>query len=38
LLKWEPKIDLESGLKLSIAYFKQAIELEKAGQHKTVVV
>jgi dTDP-glucose 4,6-dehydratase len=28
LLGWEPKIDLETGLKLSIDYFKQAIELE----------
>ena len=29
LLGWEPKIDLEAGLKLSMAYFKQAIELEQ---------
>jgi len=30
LLGWEPKIDLESGLKLSVAYFRQAIEMEDA--------
>ncbi|HEV7552126.1 MAG TPA: UDP-glucuronic acid decarboxylase family protein [Candidatus Angelobacter sp.] len=29
LLGWEPKIDLEAGLKLSMEYFKQAIELEQ---------
>ncbi|MGZ4866279.1 MAG: UDP-glucuronic acid decarboxylase family protein, partial [Candidatus Angelobacter sp.] len=29
LLAWEPKIDLEAGLKLSMAYFKQAIQLEQ---------
>ena len=28
LLGWEPKIDLEAGLKLSMEYFKQAIQLE----------
>jgi dTDP-glucose 4,6-dehydratase len=28
LLGWEPKIDLESGLKLSMDYFRQAIALE----------
>jgi dTDP-glucose 4,6-dehydratase len=40
LLDWEPKIDLEAGLKLSMAYFKQAIELdaEKAGRKHTVAV
>jgi dTDP-glucose 4,6-dehydratase len=41
LLGWEPKIDLESGLKLSIAYFQQAIEIEdaaKAGKQHTVSV
>jgi dTDP-glucose 4,6-dehydratase len=32
LLEWEPKIDLEAGLKLSMAYFRQAIELEQAGK------
>jgi len=35
LLGWEPKIDLEAGLKLSMAYFQQAIGIEdqeKAGQ------
>jgi len=25
LLEWEPKIDLESGLKLSLEYFKKAV-------------
>jgi dTDP-glucose 4,6-dehydratase len=38
LLGWEPKIDLEAGLKLSMAYFKQAIELERAGKQQAVVV
>jgi dTDP-glucose 4,6-dehydratase len=32
LLEWEPKIDLEAGLKLSMAYFREAIELEQAGK------
>lgn len=31
LLGWEPKIDLETGLKLSMGYFKQAIELEASA-------
>jgi len=38
LLGWEPKIDLEAGLKLSMSYFKQAIELEQAGKQQAVVV
>jgi len=41
LLGWEPKIDLEAGLKLSIAYFKQAMQLEQseqAGKRQAVVV
>jgi dTDP-glucose 4,6-dehydratase len=41
LLSWEPKIDLEAGLKLSIAYFKQAIQLEQtehAAKRQAVVV
>lgn len=38
LLGWEPKIDLETGLKRSIAYFKEAIELEQAGKQKPVEV
>ena len=41
LLQWQPKIDLESGLKLSIAYFKQAIKLEqteKPAKLQAVVV
>jgi dTDP-glucose 4,6-dehydratase len=28
LLGWEPKVDLEEGLRLSMDYFKQAIALE----------
>ena len=32
LLKWEPKIDLESGLNLSLDYFQQAITMELAGE------
>jgi dTDP-glucose 4,6-dehydratase len=35
LLGWEPKISLEQGLKLSINYFRQAIELEAAAQGTT---
>ena len=41
LLGWEPKIDLEQGLKLSMEYFKQAIELEgadKSAKQNTVAV
>jgi dTDP-glucose 4,6-dehydratase len=41
LLGWEPKIDLETGLKLSMDYFKQAIELEsaeKTAKQNTVAV
>jgi dTDP-glucose 4,6-dehydratase len=41
LLGWEPKINLEAGLKLSLGYFREAIELErkeKAGRQQTVVV
>jgi dTDP-glucose 4,6-dehydratase len=41
LLGWEPKIDLEAGLKLSMAYFKQAIQLEQtehAAKRQAVVV
>src|SRR5215470_78526 len=30
LLSWQPRIDLESGLKLSLDYFRQAIEIEEA--------
>jgi dTDP-glucose 4,6-dehydratase len=32
VLGWEPKIDLETGLKLSTEYFQQAIRLENAGK------
>lgn len=32
LLEWEPKVDLETGLKLSIGYFRQAIELEETAK------
>ena len=28
LLRWEPKVDLESGLKLSLEYFRQAVMQE----------
>ena len=35
LLGWEPKISLEQGLKLSLDYFRQAIELEAAAQGTT---
>jgi dTDP-glucose 4,6-dehydratase len=40
LLGWEPKIDLEQGLKLSMDYFKQAIEMdaEKSAKQNTVAV
>ncbi len=41
LLGWEPRIDLETGLKLSMAYFQKAIEiegLEKAGRQQTMAV
>ena len=38
LLGWEPKIDLETGLKLSMAYFKQAIEWEQAARQQTAMV
>jgi dTDP-glucose 4,6-dehydratase len=41
LLGWEPKINLETGLKLSMDYFKQAIELEsaeKTAKQNTVAV
>jgi dTDP-glucose 4,6-dehydratase len=31
LLGWEPKIDLEAGLRLSMAYFREVIGLEDAG-------
>src|SRR6266481_8694266 len=32
VLGWEPKVELESGLKLSMAYFQQAIQLEQSEQ------
>ncbi|MCU1254648.1 MAG: NAD-dependent epimerase/dehydratase [Candidatus Angelobacter sp.] len=41
LLGWEPKIDLQAGLKLSMDYFKQAIQLdqsEQSGKRQAVVV
>ncbi len=41
LLAWEPKIDLEAGLKLSMSYFKQAIQLEQTehtAKRQAVVV
>lgn len=41
LLEWQPKIDLESGLKLSMDYFKQAIaweDTERSAKRQAVVV
>jgi dTDP-glucose 4,6-dehydratase len=35
LLGWEPKIRLEHGLRLSMDYFRQALELEAAAQGTT---
>jgi dTDP-glucose 4,6-dehydratase len=32
LLGWQPRIDLESGLRLSVAYFQQAVAPEAAGK------
>jgi dTDP-glucose 4,6-dehydratase len=32
LLGWEPKVSLEQGLKLSMDYFREAIELEQSEQ------
>jgi dTDP-glucose 4,6-dehydratase len=29
LLGWEPKVELESGLKLSLEYFRQAVALSE---------
>jgi dTDP-glucose 4,6-dehydratase len=31
LLGWEPKVDLETGLKLSLEYFKKALAEERSG-------
>ncbi|MGH9571677.1 MAG: GDP-mannose 4,6-dehydratase, partial [Candidatus Angelobacter sp.] len=31
LLGWEPKIDLQTGLKLSLGYFKEAVALQAAA-------
>jgi dTDP-glucose 4,6-dehydratase len=31
LLSWEPKVDLESGLKLSVEYFRKSLAVEKAA-------
>ena len=33
LLGWEPKIDLATGLKLSLSYFQEAVAREKAPVH-----
>jgi len=41
LLGWAPKVDLEAGLKLSMEYFRQAIQIEdaaKSGKQQTVSV
>jgi dTDP-glucose 4,6-dehydratase len=36
LLGWEPKIDLETGLKLSLDYFRQAVdELRPSGTERS---
>ncbi|PYQ45253.1 MAG: NAD-dependent dehydratase, partial [Acidobacteria bacterium] len=32
LLGWEPKIDLEKGLRLSLDYFKKAVAEEHASK------
>ena len=32
LLQWEPKIDLESGLRKSLEYFQQAVSAEAAAK------
>ena len=31
LLGWEPKIDLRTGLKLSLDYFRSAVQTTRAG-------
>jgi dTDP-glucose 4,6-dehydratase len=36
LLSWEPKIDLESGLRLSLDYFRRAVAEENQGAGSTV--
>jgi len=36
LLGWEPKIPLEEGLRLTLAYFKAQIEKEKSDQRDVV--
>jgi dTDP-glucose 4,6-dehydratase len=33
MLAWEPKIDLERGLRLSMDYFREAISMEEIGVH-----
>jgi dTDP-glucose 4,6-dehydratase len=33
MLAWEPKIDLERGLRLSMGYFREAISMEESGVH-----
>ncbi len=35
LLGWEPKIDLETGLKLSLDYFREAVQEELAASEKS---
>jgi dTDP-glucose 4,6-dehydratase len=36
LLGWEPKISLEAGLKMSLEYFREAVEKDSlAGSHRT---
>jgi len=36
LLGWEPKIDLETGLRLSLDYFKQAIRRKKNAADRPI--
>lgn len=35
LLGWTPQIDLETGLRLSLEYFQQAVQLTSVGQART---
>src|SRR5215510_2465002 len=36
LLSWQPRIDLESGLKLSMNYFRQALEIEELARKEEI--
>jgi nucleoside-diphosphate-sugar epimerase len=37
MLGWEPTIDLEAGLKLSMDYFRRAIEIERVAAEEDTV-